>query len=143
MNEILKVENITPTRANIIALEQAVLELPQINLAVLTKHYFAGGMYARELFMPKGSCITGKIHLKEHLVHISFGELTVVTETQKIHLVGPCTFAGTPGEKRALHIHEHTLWTTFWVTDLTTVEECEATLVTNDYDVSTLLLGDK
>lgn len=120
-------------RAAIMEYERQLLEMPQIKLEA--KHYIAGGMYARELFMPKGSTVTGKIHLKEHLCHVSFGVVTVVEDTQSYLVVGPCTFVGKPGSKRVLLMHEDTLWTAFHTTDKLTVEECEATLATNDYNL--------
>ncbi len=116
---------------SIFELENEILELPQIPLE--PTHYFADGLYARELWMPKGSVVTGKIHIKEHLCIISFGDVTVASDEGTTRLVGPCTFVGKPGSKRALYMHEDTLWTAIHSTDKKTVEECEETLVTNDY----------
>lgn len=116
----------------IYSLEKEILALPQIELKPV--HYFAKGLYARELWMPKGSVVTGKIHIKEHLCIISYGDVTVASDEETIRLVGPCTFVGKPGSKRALYMHEDTLWTAIHATDCNTVEDCEATLVTNDYN---------
>ncbi len=116
----------------IYSLEKEILELPQIELKPV--HYFAKGLYARELWMPKGSVVTGKIHIKEHICIISYGDVTVASDEETIRLVGPCTFVGKPGSKRALYMHEDTLWTAIHATDCTTVEDCESTLVTNDYN---------
>lgn len=120
-------------RAKLVELETQLLAMPQMPLEA--RHYIAGGMYARELFMPKGSIVTGKIHLKEHLCHISFGWVTVVEDSKTYDVRGPCTFIGDAGSKRALLMHEDTLWTAFHTTDKLTVEECEASLVTNDYNL--------
>lgn len=120
------------SREAIANFESALLELPQIKLEA--KHYIGGGMYARELVMPKGSAVTGKIHIKEHICHISYGDVTVRSDDGVVRLVGPCTFIGKPGSKRALYMHEDTMWTAFHVTNETTVEACEATLVTNSYE---------
>jgi len=120
------------SRESMLEFESALLELPQIQL--VAKHYIGGGMYARELVMPKGSAVTGKIHIKEHICHISYGDVTVRSDDGIVRLVGPCTFIGKPGSKRALYMHEDTMWTAFHVTNETTVEACEATLVTNSYE---------
>lgn len=125
-------ESNTNQNQSIFELEQEVLELPQIPLEPV--HYFAKGLYARELWMPKGSIVTGKIHIKEHLCIISFGDVTVASDDCTMRLTGPCTFVGKPGSKRALYMHEDTLWTAIHATDKTTVEECEKTLVTNSYE---------
>lgn len=119
-------------RDAILALEKEVLSMPQIKLE--NKHYFAKGLYARELFMPKGSVVTGKIHLQEHLCIISYGDVTVTTDNGTERFTGPCTFVGQPGSKRALLMHEDTLWTAIHSTNSKTVEEAEAELVTNDYE---------
>jgi len=129
MSELAKTKE--QNRQAILRAEEALLSLPQI--ALEPKHYFAKGLYARELFMPKGSAVTGKIHVQEHLVVILYGDVTVTTDEGTERLVGPCTFVGKPGSKRALFMHEDTLWTAIHSTDETTVEACEATLATNDY----------
>lgn len=119
-------------RADILNMEQSLLSLPQIKMEPV--HYFAKGLYARELFMPKGTAVTGKIHIKEHLCIIQYGDVSVATDDGVERIKGPCTFVGKPGSKRALFMHEDTLWIAIHSTEETTVEACEATLVTNDYD---------
>lgn len=46
----------------VLTLQAEVLKLPQIQLE--TKHYFADGMYAREVFRPAGCVIVGRVHKK-------------------------------------------------------------------------------
>ena len=117
----------------LIALEQEILAMPQIPL--VNKHYFSNGIYARELLMPAGSCVTGKIHKQEHICTISYGDVTVVTDEGTERYTGHSTFIGKPGSKRALYMHEDTMWTAYHRTDKTTVEEAEAEVVTNDYQL--------
>lgn len=119
-------------RQDIRRAEESLLSLPQIKME--PKHYFAQGLYARELFMPAGTAVTGKIHIKEHLCIILYGDVSVATDDGVERLKGPCTFVGKPGSKRALYMHEDTLWTAIHATDETSVEDCERTLVTNDYN---------
>lgn len=115
----------------ILRAEAALLTLPQIELNPV--HYFPEGLCARELFMPKGSVVTGKIHVKEHLVVIPYGDVTVATNDGLERYIGPVTFVGKPGSKRALYMHEDTLWIAVHASNAKTQEEAEATLVTNDY----------
>lgn len=129
------------TRESIKALEEQVLAMPQIDFQ--PKHYFGGGIYARELWMPKNSVVTGKIHIKEHLCSIAFGDVTITDEFGSVRVKGPCTFVGKPGSKRALFMHEDTLWTAYHTTDKLTVEEAEAEIVTNDYNVFDRIAGEK
>lgn len=139
MNELDKTTE--QRRIDILRAEAALLELPQIDFNPV--HYFAKGLYARELFMPKGSAVTGKIHTKEHLVIILYGDVSVASNEGVTRYVGPCTFVGKAGSKRALYMHEDTLWTAIHSTEETTVEACEATLATNSYDDFLLITGDK
>ena len=129
------------TRASIQELEAAVLALPQIEFH--PKHYFGGGIYARELFMPKGACVTGQIHINEHICTIAYGDVTVADEDGTTRYTGYNTFTGKAGTKRALVMHEDTLWIAYHVTDKTTVEDAMAEIVTNDYKVFDRIAGEK
>lgn len=120
--------------------ENALLQLPQIKLEA--KHYLCNGLYTRELWMPKGSAVTGKIHIKDHIVTIVYGDVTVRTDDDLVRYTGYQTFVGKGGSKRALLMHEDTLWLATHATDKTTVEECEATLVTNSYEEYLKLAGE-
>jgi hypothetical protein len=73
--------------------------------------------YAREMFIPKGTVIIGKIHKHQHLNFISKGKVTVVTEFGQKHLEAPCTFVSEIGLKRAVYAEEDTLWTTVHLTE--------------------------
>lgn len=87
------------------------------------KHYFTPkdatygcSTYAREMFIPKGTLIVGKIHRHQHLNFISQGKVTVFTEFGRKHLTAPCTFISEVGLKRAVLAEEDTLWTTVHLT---------------------------
>jgi hypothetical protein len=87
------------------------------------KHYFTPKddtygccTYAREMMIPKGTLIIGKIHRHQHLNFISKGKVIVFTEFGKKHLQAPCTFVSEIGLKRAVYAEEDTLWTTVHLT---------------------------
>jgi hypothetical protein len=119
-------------RERIQEFENALLELPQVELKV--KHYFAGGMYAREMFIPKGTMLTGALHLFEHINVCSKGDISVYTEDGVQRVQAPATLVCPPGSKRIGYAHEDTVWITFHATDAKTVEEAEATLVMANHD---------
>lgn len=73
--------------------------------------------YAREMLIPKGTLIIGKIHRHQHLNFISKGKVTVVTEFGTKQLEAPCTFVSEVGLKRAVYAEEDTLWTTVHLTE--------------------------
>ena len=72
--------------------------------------------YAREMMIPKGTLIIGKIHRHQHLNFISKGRVKVFTEFGEKHLEAPCTFISEVGLKRAVYAEEDTIWTTVHLT---------------------------
>jgi len=90
----------------------------------IVNHYFAPKdekygccTYAREMLIPKGTLIIGKIHRHKHLNIISKGKVTVFTEFGEKHLEGPVTFISEIGLKRSVYAVEDTLWTTIHLTE--------------------------
>lgn len=88
------------------------------------KHYFTPKddkygccTYAREMLIPKGTLIIGKIHRHQHLNFISKGRVKVFTEFGEKYLEAPCTFVSEVGLKRAVYAEEDTLWTTVHLTE--------------------------
>ena len=119
-----------PTQSAIYALENQLLQMPQVDLDPV--HLIIPGvMYARGLFMPKGSCVTGKIHINEHIVIIAYGDVTVTTNDGRERYTGHTSFVGKAGSKRALLMHEDTFWWAIHATKALTVEDAIQELVTN------------
>jgi hypothetical protein len=79
--------------------------------------------YAREMFIPKGTIIIGKIHRHQHLNFITKGKVKVVTEFGEKYLEAPCTFVSEVGLKRAVYAEEDTLWTTVHLTEFESESE--------------------
>lgn len=86
-------------------------------------HYFAPVddkygccTYARQMFIPKGTLIIGKIHRHQHLNFILQGKVSVATEFGKKYFEAPCTFISEVGLKRAVVAEEDTIWTTVHLT---------------------------
>lgn len=72
--------------------------------------------YARQMFIPKGTLIVGKIHKHQHLNFILKGKVSVATEFGKKYFEAPCTFISEVGLKRAVYAEEDTIWTTVHLT---------------------------
>ena len=94
------------------------------------KHYFSPKdekygccTYAREIKLPKGSLVIGKIHRHQHLNFITQGKVIVYTEFGLKHLTAPCTFVSEVGLKRAVYAVEDTIWTTVHLTEFDSEEE--------------------
>ncbi len=98
------------------------------------KHIFAPGVYAREMNLPKGLFLIGKIHKHAHLNFISKGKLRVLSESGPVELTAPCTFVSEVGTKRIVYAVEDSVWTTVHVTDETDLEKIEDYVIAKNYD---------
>ena len=101
MNELAAIKDIE-------ALEEALLELPQAKLE--TKHYFAYGTYTRELHLPKGTTLTGKIHRQSCVNILAKGKMLVVTNEGEYEIEAPYVFVSSAGIKKAGHVLEDSVW---------------------------------
>lgn len=100
------------SREKILALQGELSKLPQLTEAQRpVKHIFAPGLYLREIFMPAGSCVVGKIHKADHAVFF-LGDATVYSNEGTHRITGCETFISKAGVKRALYMHADTWFTT-------------------------------
>lgn len=98
------------------------------------KHHFAPGSYGREMTLPAGLVVVGKIHKHAHINVISKGRVQVFTEQEGVlELAAPCTFVSSPGTKRVVHVLDETVWTTVHVTDKTDLAEIEREVIATDF----------
>lgn len=120
-------------REKIQVLESALLAMPQVEVPLT--HYFAPGLYLREMTLQKHTVLTGKIHKTEHFCILSKGSVTVVTEEGKTHLRAPAVIHSMPGAKRAIHAHEDTVWVNVHhnPTDEKDLDRIEELFVANSY----------
>lgn len=100
-----------PTLGQIRELEAVMLQSP-LRVEIKTTHHFTPGIYAREIFIPKGVLLTGKMHRTPHLNIVSQGAIEVWTEQGMKLIRAPFAFVAGPGTKRVGLAHEDTVWTT-------------------------------
>lgn len=124
---VLSDESRLAARQDILALQDELLKLPQVE--IVTTHHFSKGLYAREIFIPKGTILIGKIHKYENLNILSQGDITILTEFGARRLRAPFTVVSPPLTKRVGYAHEDTVWTTIHATDETDLEKLEAELI--------------
>lgn len=106
------------TREKLLALERVIAACPDAfhgdSSSCPLKHSFANGIYMREIFIPKGTVLTGKIHRHAHPNVLLKGEVRVFTEDGGLeHYVAPMAMISTAGTKRAVLALEDTVWLTF------------------------------
>lgn len=125
-------------RKNVMLVQEEMLKYEQVNCPL--KHHFAPGAYAREILLPKGSLVIGKIHKHAHINVISKGCVSVMTEEGRKDLRAPCTFVSEVGTKRAVFAHEDTVWTTVHVSNETDLAKLEEEIIAKTYDEIPLLV---
>jgi len=128
-------------RKQIAALEEFALKQPQ--LAIEITHHFSKSVYAREMFMPAGSIVIGKIHRHKNLNIISQGDVSFISVDGVMRVSAPFTFVASPGVKRVIRAHKDTIWTTIHGTGLTDLAEIEKEFIANDYSEIAEDEGDK
>lgn len=117
------------TRDKIWQLEAVVQQLPQCEIGI--KHYFADGVYLREMSAPAGAVITGKIHKHSQINVLSQGSMSVVLGDKTERVSAPFTISAPAGSKRAFFCHTDCVWSTILGTRETDPDKIEAEMTTN------------
>lgn len=89
------------------------------------EHHFCGGVYARQMFIPAGTVLTGKMHKEDNLNVMLYGDITVATQDGVRRVDKPCVIVSKAGTKRAGYAHKDTCWITFHATQETDLETIE------------------
>lgn len=119
------------TKKFIFQLEEQMKSMPQIEIPL--KHYFSKGVYGREITIPSGSLIVGKIHKHQVMNVLSQGEVTVLSIDGVMRIKAPHTFVSNPGAKRVIYAHADSVWSNFIGTDETDVENIEKEFIADNY----------
>jgi hypothetical protein len=143
MNEPAIPQDLPKLRGQILALEQKMFEMPEHQISITPVHYFAPGLYAREVLIPKGCVATGKIHLQGHLNIVSKGDVSVMTDEGIKRIQAPATLISQPGIKRVVWAHEDTVWTTIHACTETDIGKIEDALVVNTYEQYALRIAER
>lgn len=132
MSEIANKSYDVQMHDKITLLEKEITASGAIELPV--KNHFSKGVYARELFIPKGTVLTGEVHKYTNLNIMSQGELSVLTENGIERIKAPFTIVSPPGTKRVAYAHEDTIWTTIHGTDEIDVEKIKLEFIAENFE---------
>jgi len=141
--DITDIEPELSARQKILQLEQRINALDDSRKITADDcplvHHFAPGMYGREIHIPQGSLIVGKIHKHAHLNMLLQGRVTVFTESGIEEIVAPKVMVSQAGTKRALYAHEDLIWVTVHLNaddgqDLDVIEDYVIAKTYTDYD---------
>ena len=116
----------------ILALEAAMRVMPQIESE--PKHYRMDGVYVRELFIPAGTLLTGKIHNHESIGILAQGRLRITNGTDSVIVEAPYVTVDKPGVKRLGYAETDCTFLCVHRTDSETLEEMEEELVSETFE---------
>lgn len=114
---------VNPTYAQLRQLEEELLKLPAAEAPVT--HHYAHGIYGREMFIPAGTILTGKIHKFSTLNFLMQGEITVTTPDGVKRICAPAIFTSPPGGKKVGFAHTDVIWVNVHPTRLTNPDDIE------------------
>jgi hypothetical protein len=117
-------------------LSEDIIDIPVV-------HHFSSKVYAREMQMPKGALIVGKIHKKENMNILSKGEVSVLSIDGVKRVSAPHTFVASPGAKRVIFAHEDVVWTTIHGTEETDIDKIENEFIAKTYEELPLEVKEK
>ena len=104
------------------------------------RHFFAPGQYCREITIPKGVVVVGRIHRHAHINIITKGCAYVLTPQRGMEfLMAPCTFVSDEATQRLVFPIEDITWSTVHVTDCTDPDAIIQELTVPSFDVVELL----
>jgi len=99
-------------REKVEIIEKALHQVAQVECPI--RHYFAPGLFAREITIPEGTVIVGAVHSVDNIVVLSKGTLRLVTEDGPIDISAPHTRMCKAGSKNAAIALETAVWTNFF-----------------------------
>ena len=102
--------------------EQTAKELP-------LEHFICNKTYTRQITLPKGIMVTGKVHNFDHTSILSKGEVSVLTPEGFTRIKAPATWISKAGTKRLIYVHEEAIWATIHQSEHTIVKDLENELV--------------
>jgi len=106
------------------------------NDACPVKHTFSDGIYVREMFIPKGMMLVGKIIKQTHHIFLMSGKIAIITEDGEKIMEGPCSVVAKGGTKRVGYALTDVVWINVHPnsTDTKDLTKLEEEVIAEDYD---------
>lgn len=128
---IIEKEGQIVSRSQVQLIADQMRGLPQLDVEVV--HHFGHKSYGREIHIPKGAALTGRIQKFSNINILSQGEMTVLTKSGRMERVkAPWTEITPAGTKRVGYAHEDSVWTTIFATEETDPDIIVNFFTTND-----------
>jgi hypothetical protein len=123
--------NLTRYREQIIEFESVLKQLPQLSEELI--HHFAHGVYAREMRVPGGTILVGKIHRYSCINFIMSGVVEVRSQEGAYRIEAPYVFVSPGLTKRAMVALTDLTWVTVHPANSENLDELERDLIMEDF----------
>ncbi len=120
-------------REKIKAFEANLKTMSDVEHLTTLKHAFLDGAYFRQITIPAGIALTGKIHSQSTINMLTKGAFAIVTEFDEQVIEAPYMYISKPGTKKACYTLTDCIFInchTTWETDLKAIEQ---EVTTDDY----------
>ena len=121
--------DLVPMCQKILALQDTMAELPQVDMEARTTNIFHGGMLYRKVDCPEGVVFVGKKHKTDHFFIVLSGVLELACDNSVQYLQGPCMVPVRAGTKKAARALTDCVFATMHVCAATSVEAAEDELI--------------
>jgi quercetin dioxygenase-like cupin family protein len=103
---------------------------PESNELLQVQHYFAAGLYAKQMTINVGTCVKGHVHLFDHMSILAKGSVMVYLDGDATRYDAPAVVTIKQGKCHSIHPITDSVWYCLHATDLTDPDEIdEATSV--------------
>ena len=128
MNNLAELGNMP----EILRIEAELLKMPQVELPI--QHYQIKGVYARSMFIPAGTMLTGKIHNFENIAILAQGTIRITNGNDSYILQAPHIMVDPPGVKRLGYAETDVTFITIHRTDTTEIDGIENELASGTFE---------
>lgn len=140
---VLPSEDPAVNRQWLMQVTQRLLALPGEKRELDLKHTFMNGVYVRELFIPKGTLLVGKIHKQECVNIVSKGDISVATESGTARVKAGYSVVSPAGIQKIGYAHEDTVFINIFRTDETDPEKVEDVIAWDSYEAAGFIEGEQ
>jgi hypothetical protein len=108
LEQLLTDPDLPAGRDAVLRLEAEIAKLPQVEFPL--RHFFAKGLYIREISIPAGHVLTGYIHTQECVTTLAKGRVLMTEGEEMKELTAPHTGSYAAGTKKAIFAIEDAVW---------------------------------
>lgn len=128
-----------PPREQIASLVADLLADADSSREFVVRHSFAPGMYIREMDIPAGTLMVGRMHKTECVNICACGDIEILTEAGRMRVTPPFVAVSAPGTMKLGVAYADTTWVNIFRTDETDIDKLEALLAYSDNETIALL----